>query len=90
MAMRRIETSPSTGEWRHCSKYVEKGDRLAHQKSGKHMHTIARVNDPGFLVDFDEQREKITLQCGFKEIYEASVVFARERTCQSEKQGGKP
>jgi hypothetical protein len=84
-----LKQDTSTGEWRRCSKDVEKRDCLAHKKSGKHKYTIACADDPGFPTDFDEQREKIVLQRGFKQIQEAIALFYA-RTNMSEKQGGKP
>jgi hypothetical protein len=64
-----------TGEWPRCSKYVEKRDCLAHQKSGKHTEIIARANELGFPADFDEQPEKITLRRSFEEIHEVIALF---------------
>jgi hypothetical protein len=71
-----VKQNPSTGEWRRHSKYIKRRDYLTHQKSGKHKYTIAPADDPGFPADFDERREKITLQRGFKQIHEAITLFS--------------
>jgi hypothetical protein len=73
-----LKRDSSTGEWCRCSKYVGKGDCLAHQKSGKHKYTIARADDPGFLAHFDERREEITLQRSFKQIHEVIALFCAQ------------
>jgi hypothetical protein len=70
-----VRQDSSTGEWHRRSNYIEKRDHLTHQKSGKHKYTITPADDPGFSTDFDERREKITLQRGFKQIHEAIALF---------------
>jgi hypothetical protein len=75
---RRPEISQAllTGEWRRCSKSIQKRDSSPHLQSGKHEFNIPQDGNPGFPAGFGERRQGIELQRGFDQIHCATARFA--------------
>jgi hypothetical protein len=71
-----LSQHPATGEWRRCSKLLQKAGCLAHLRSGKHLFNIPRADDAGFPAQFQERQQEIRLQRGFDEIHDAMARFA--------------
>jgi hypothetical protein len=83
-----IIQDPVHGDWRRCTKHCAKRDCLKHQRMGKHIFTLARVDDPGFPVDFDQRLERVTLQRGIAQLQQSIAQFAARANISARQGGG--